>query len=665
MQKLKEYLTAHFEELFVLIILISVASIYYFATYKLAFLNFFFLPVLMAGTYLGLRHAVIGAFLCVLLVGIYLAVNPDPFLIAQTKLDIYLQVALWGGFLILSGALVGKLYERLKLRIDEAGKLNEELVTTQKELVEANKQLNDYTNNLKSMVEKKTSTLAESKRSVERLKNKVEEVLHMSMDPTVAQMMIEKRLHNEKKRITALMVDLQGFTTYSEQRQPETVIQQLNSFLDDMASYVEAYHAHQDVYTGDGFILEFGSPVDYKNHALLATVCGVRMMEFMRESSYPWKMRIGVSTGPAIMGLIGGTKRRAYTAIGNCMNTSSRLEGLCPPGSMLIDQETFDSVKDYVDSQLFVASERRAANADRESQLAMIKLEDELSRNPGDAKVLVKVAEKFLALGACDRAKGLFDQAMHIEPDFGPAKIGYAEASLQLEKRSQTSIRGKRKAVVVHEILGVKDALDHPNVPPSLKSRYGKAIRKVPFARDLIWPSEAVGGALGSSQRTALFAYAMATQLNMEESERKTLVSAAFLHDIGMSIVPHATLTKESGFSSDDMETIRQHPKESVSLLRKNGYDDPALLECVLNHHQRPDGTGYPLSPEGKPAMPSRISRILSIADSYEALTSDRPWRNKWDPKGALGEMREEAASGKFDQEVFEAFDRMMAEALG
>ena len=515
------------------------------------------------------------------------------------------------------------------------------------------------------MVEKKTATLAESKRSVEHLKNKLEEVLHMSMDPTVAQMMIEKRLRNEKKHISALMVDLQGFTTYSEQRQPETVIQQLNSFLNDMTLYIESYYAHQDAYTGDGFILEFGSPVDYKNHALLATVCGVRMMEFMRDSSYPWKMRIGISTGPAIMGLIGGTKRRAYTAIGDCMNTSSRLEGLCPPGSMLIDQETFDSVKDYVDAQLFVATERKAANTDKASQLAMIKLEDELSRNPGDARVLVKVAEKFLGLGACDRAKGLFDQAMHIEPDYRPAKIGYAEASLQLEKRSQTSIRGKRKTMIVHEVLGIKDTLDQPNVPPSLRSKHGASIKKQPFAYELIWPSEAISGVLGASQRTALFAYAVADCLNLEESERKTLVSAAYLHDIGMSIVPHSILAKESGFSSDDMETIRQHPKESVSLLRKYGYNDPKLLECVLNHHQRPDGTGYPSVTAGKHTTPSRISRILSIADSYDALTSDRPWRNKWDPKAALSEMRSETANSKFDKEIFEVFDRMMTEALG
>jgi len=663
MHKLKEYIMEHFEEMFVLVILLSVVSIYYFATYKLAFLNFFFLPILMAGTFLGLRHAVIGAFLCVLLVCVYLALNPDPFLIAQTKLDIYLQVSLWGGFLILSGALVGKLYDRLKRRVDEAGKLNEELVGTQKELVDANEKLNEYANNLKSMVEEKTSSLAESKRSVEQLKSKVEEVLHMSMDPIVAQMMIEKRLRNEKKNISALMVDLQGFTTYSEQRQPETVIQELNSFLDDMASYVEAYYAHHDAYTGDGFILEFGSPIDHKNHALLATVCGVRMMEFMRTSKYPWKMRVGVSTGYAIMGLIGGSKRQAYTAIGNCMNAASRLEGLCPANSMLIDHETFEFVEDYVDSSIFVSDRRRKNDTQIKIQQELLKVEEEISRNPDDARVIVKAAEKCLELDACDRAKGLFYQAMHLDPDDEPAKLGYAEACLKVEQKSQTAIRGKKQGMILHEILGIKNPLLKSNIPQSFVHKYGDIIKKVPYACDLIWPSEIISGSLGGSARVAILACALADRLNIEEKERQALIAAAYLHDIGMRIVPHAVLTKESGFSPNDMEAIRQHPRESVSLLRKHGYDDPMLLECVLNHHQRPDGSGYPPLKE-EHAAPPRISLILAVADSYEAITSNRPWREKWVPQGALGEMRPEAINGKFDQDIFETFDNMMLEAL-
>jgi len=665
MHALKKYIIDHFEEVFVLIVLLSVASIYYFATYKLAFLNFFFLPVLMAGAVLGLRYAVIGSVLCVLLVLVYLLLDPSQFQIAQTELNTYLQISLWGSFLILAGALVGKLYNHLQLRIEEANKLNKELGETHQELIDANEHLSEYANNLQSMVEEKTSSLTESKRAVEQLKGKVEEVLHMSMDPNVAKMMIENRLRNEKKNISSLMADLQGFSSYSESRQPEIVIQQLNSYFSDMSTFMDAYHAHLDAYTGDGFILEFGAPVDHKNHAILATICGLRMMEFMRESNYPWKMRVGVSTGFAIMGLIGGRNRRSYTAIGNCMNLSSRLEGLCPVGSMLIDQGTLDLVIDDIDSSLFISDQERETATKVKAHQELKKLEEDVSRNPDDVESLLKAGKKYLELGAFGRAKKIFFQALHLDPESGSAKLGYAEASLKEEKQGQTAVRGMKDGVLIYEVLGIKDPLFKPNIPQSLVQEFGSAIKKVPYACDLIYPAEIIGGKFGSSIRVALLSYALAARLNVGDKERQSLIAAAYLRDIGMQIVPHALLTKESGFTDDDMETIRQHPRESVRLLQKHGYNDSMLLECVRNHHQKPDGAGYPPLKDGESAAPSRISCILAITDSYESLTSNRPWRDKWNPQGALGDMRVEAANGKFDKEIFKIFEKMMIEALG
>ena len=106
---------------------------------------------------------------------------------------------------------------------------------------------------------------------------------------------------------------------------------------------------------------------------------------------------------------------------------------------------------------------------------------------------------------------------------------------------------------------------------------------------------------------------------------------------------------------------VRQHPEEACRLMRNMGYDDAATLGAVRHSHERFDGGGYPAGLAGG-SIPIG-SRIIAVADAYEALTAWRVHREPWQPSAALEELRREVDKGAFDQDVVEALTRLVAPA--
>lgn len=137
MEDLKRYLLLNFEQSFVLVCLTTVVLINYYLPQKISFLNFYFLPVIMAGYFMGLKRSVMGAFLCILIVVVYATLNPQLFGMPQTKIGLSLHIAVWGGFLILAGAVVGRQHEKLLLEIKETRRLNTELIESNKNVMDA------------------------------------------------------------------------------------------------------------------------------------------------------------------------------------------------------------------------------------------------------------------------------------------------------------------------------------------------------------------------------------------------------------------------------------------------------------------------------------------------------------------------------------------------
>src|SRR5213594_2354412 len=384
LEGLKAYLLKNFEQAFVLLTLVATVLINYFVEQKIAFLNFYFLPIILAGYYLGRTKAVLGAVFSFLVMLLYVYVRPEAFstsqgnLAADPQIALYLQVLTWGSFLVLAGAVVGGLHEKLtrefettrrqnevlqkqqdelnvvnvalKASADNLAFLNQELQRRQEELNHAHVALKDYSENLEVKVRERTEELEKSKQSIESLKAKVEEALYSTMDSSVVKLIIEGRLRNEKRNVSVLFSDLVGFTTHSEQNPPEVVIRDLNRYIGDMEPILLTYRGHIDRYMGDAIMCEFGAPLDIETYRILSVLAAIKMQEKTAKMNYPWEMRIGVCSGSTITGLV-GSKRQSYTAIGDVVNIAARLQKACVPGKVLIDRYTYESVNLFIDAR--------------------------------------------------------------------------------------------------------------------------------------------------------------------------------------------------------------------------------------------------------------------------------------------------------------------------
>jgi HD-GYP domain-containing protein (c-di-GMP phosphodiesterase class II) len=131
------------------------------------------------------------------------------------------------------------------------------------------------------------------------------------------------------------------------------------------------------------------------------------------------------------------------------------------------------------------------------------------------------------------------------------------------------------------------------------------------------------------------------------------LSMAFFLHDIGMSKVPSTILNKEEPLTDSEWETIRKHPLWGQDRLRKASYESKETTEIILYHHERCDGNGYPFKKSGS-EIPV-YAKICAIADTFESLTTGRPFRSPKSPFETLRIMQVEMAS-EFDPELFRAF---------
>jgi len=122
------------EGLLILTILISVMLINFFIYSKVAFLNFYYLPVIIGGYYLGRRLAVLGAFFTILMVWIFVLANEELYLFHSTKFDLYFNLTVWGGFLVITGWVIGYLAEKLRDDLNTSNKLRKELERSNQDL---------------------------------------------------------------------------------------------------------------------------------------------------------------------------------------------------------------------------------------------------------------------------------------------------------------------------------------------------------------------------------------------------------------------------------------------------------------------------------------------------------------------------------------------------
>jgi HD-GYP domain-containing protein (c-di-GMP phosphodiesterase class II) len=147
-------------------------------------------------------------------------------------------------------------------------------------------------------------------------------------------------------------------------------------------------------------------------------------------------------------------------------------------------------------------------------------------------------------------------------------------------------------------------------------------------------------------------------QLGMTEAEQRVLARSGLLHDIGKLGIPGSILHKHDPLDDSEWKLMKTHPEVGLKILQWAGNVERALL-AVLYHHERMDGTGYPHGLVGD-AIPIE-ARVVAVADMYDVLTSDRPYRRARDEREAR-RVLEDAAGPHLDPVVVSALLRSLDE---
>ncbi len=157
--------------------------------------------------------------------------------------------------------------------------------------------------------------------------------------------------------ITVLFADIRGFTTYSEKQSPEDLVSVLNKHLAAAAEAVLAEEGTIDKFLGDAVMAWFNAPIPQKDHSLRAVRAALALRDAIAKlhSELPAAAQldfgVGIHYGDAVLGLIGTEKRLEYTAIGDSVNTTKRIQENAARNQILISKEAFERVKKEVDAK--------------------------------------------------------------------------------------------------------------------------------------------------------------------------------------------------------------------------------------------------------------------------------------------------------------------------
>jgi diguanylate cyclase (GGDEF)-like protein/putative nucleotidyltransferase with HDIG domain len=156
----------------------------------------------------------------------------------------------------------------------------------------------------------------------------------------------------------------------------------------------------------------------------------------------------------------------------------------------------------------------------------------------------------------------------------------------------------------------------------------------------------------GHSKKVNIYAVALAEKIGLSPNEVSVLSAAALLHDIGKVAISDKVLRKKGRFTNEDWEAIKAHPKLGANIVG-NIPELAGAVNSILYHHERWDGTGYPEGLKGE-EIPLE-ARILAIADSFEAMTSARPYHPALSIQEVVAELRQ-GAGHQFDPRLVEVF---------
>ncbi len=163
----------------------------------------------------------------------------------------------------------------------------------------------------------------------------------------------------------------------------------------------------------------------------------------------------------------------------------------------------------------------------------------------------------------------------------------------------------------------------------------------------------------GHTLRVTEMAIRLGREFGLSDEELKYMRWGGLLHDIGKMGVPDSVLFKADALTNEEEQIMRKHPVYAHEMLSPIRYLKSAATDIPYCHHEKWDGTGYPRGLKGEQIpLPARL---FAVADVYDAITSDRPYRGKWEKAKAVSYIREQAGF-YFDPRIVEIFLQVVME---
>ncbi|MCE5251322.1 adenylate/guanylate cyclase domain-containing protein [bacterium] len=261
--------------------------------------------------------------------------------------------------------------------------------------------------------------------------------------PTVVDHLIDNpemlnQIDGERREITIYFSDIEKFTTISEALGPERLVRLVNEYFEDMTDIIQNHRGTVDRFEGDAIMAFYGAPIRFDNHAELACIACIEMQKKLRELRAKWHnstipdvyTRMGINSGPVMVGNMGSYSRKQYSIIGDPVNLASRLESLNKLYGtyIMIGENTYEQAKNAIEVR-----ELDIVRVVGKKEPVRIY---ELLGEKGD---LNEKSERIITLFAngissyrnrnWDEAIAFFNEILSIVPDDGPSKVYHKRCS--------------------------------------------------------------------------------------------------------------------------------------------------------------------------------------------------------------------------------------------
>jgi len=250
-------------------------------------------------------------------------------------------------------------------------------------------------------------------------------------------------LEGEHKLVTVLFADVANYTAMSEKLDPEEVHQVMDGCFKIIMDETHRYEGTIDKFTGDGVMALFGAPVAHEDHAQRACYAALAIQKAMedygrkiaKDCGAEFKMRLGLNSGPVIVGAIGNDLRMDYTAIGDTTNLASRMETLAGAGTVLVSADTFRLARDYFRfqprGQMTVKGKKEFVDTFELIEPAEVSTRIEAAAVRGLTKFVGREKEMATLKEAFEKAKSGSGQVVGI---VGEAGVGKSRLLLELRR---------------------------------------------------------------------------------------------------------------------------------------------------------------------------------------------------------------------------------------